>query len=132
MAMSKNEMKDQTHRKEKHEAEGCSESIASLYDGKPSKGISIHARVPKSCFCDSFFLDHEYMFKYNTAQTQSAKALNESPGSEHAYFKYQQTFFEDHYRELEMLLKATDKNVIFMHTFRIPKSSIPMDGVIFV
>ena len=29
-----------------------------------------------------------------------------------------------------MLVKAKDKNVIFMHTFRIPKSSILMDGVI--
>ena len=61
-------------------------------------GISTHARVPKSCFCDSFFFDHEYMFKCNTAQTHSAKALNECPGSAHAYFKYQQKFFEDHYR----------------------------------
>ena len=34
MAMSKNEMKDLTDRKEKQEAEGCSESAASLYDGK--------------------------------------------------------------------------------------------------
>ena len=31
MAMSKNEMKDVTDRKEKQEAEGCSESVASLY-----------------------------------------------------------------------------------------------------
>ena len=42
------------------------------------------------------FFDHEYMFKRNTAQTQSAKALNVCPGS--AYFKHQQKFFEDHYR----------------------------------
>ena len=35
MAMSKNEMKDLTDKKEKQEAEGCSESVASLYDGKP-------------------------------------------------------------------------------------------------
>ena len=31
------------------------------------------------------------------------------------------------YKEFEMLVKATDKNVIFMHTFRIPKSSILME-----
>ena len=49
------------------------------------------------------------------------------------------SFFKDHYRvydggveEIEMLVKATDKNVIFIHTFRIPKSSILMDGVIFM
>ena len=36
------------------------------------------------------------------------------------------------YKELQMLVKARDKNVIFIHTFRIPKSSILMDGVIFV
>ena len=59
-------------------------------------GTSIHARVTNSCFCDGFFFDHKYMFKCNTAQTQSAKALNACPGS--AYFKYQQTFLEDHYR----------------------------------
>ena len=35
MAMSKNEMKDLTDRKEKQEAEGCSESVACLYDRKP-------------------------------------------------------------------------------------------------
>ena len=87
MAMSKNEIKDLTNRKEKQETEGCSESVASLYDGKPSMGTSIHARMPNSCFCD------EYMFKCNTAQTQSPKALNACPGS--AYFKYQQKFFED-------------------------------------
>ena len=58
MAMSKNEMKDLTDKNEKQEAEGCSESFASLYDGN-----SIHARVPSSCFCDGFFFDHEYMFK---------------------------------------------------------------------
>ena len=90
MAMSKNEMKDLTDRKEKQEAEGCSKSVASLYNGKPSMGTSIHARVPNSCFCDGFFFHHEYMFKCNRAQTQSAKALNACPGS--AYFKYQQKF----------------------------------------
>ena len=87
MAMSKNEMKDLTDTKEKQEAEGCSESVACLYDGKPCMGTSIHARVPNSCFCDGFVFDHEYMFKCNKAQTQSAKALNACPGS--AYFKYQ-------------------------------------------
>ena len=56
MAMSKNEMKDLTDRKEKQEAEGCSESVASLYDGKPCMGTSIHARVPNSCFCDGLSL----------------------------------------------------------------------------
>ena len=96
MTMSKNEMKDPTDRKEKQEAEGCSESVASLCDGRPCMGTSIHARVPNSCFCDDFFFDHEYMFKCNTAQTQSTKALNACPRS--AYFKYQQKFFEDHYR----------------------------------
>ena len=96
LAMSKNEMKDLMDRKEKQEAEGRSESVASLYDGKPCVGTSIHARVPNACFCDGFFFDHEYMFKCNTAQTQSAKAINSCPGS--AYFKYQQKFFEDHYR----------------------------------
>ena len=50
MAMCKNEMKDLTDRKEKQEAEGCSESVASLYDGKSCMGTSIHARVPNSCF----------------------------------------------------------------------------------
>ena len=59
-------------------------------------GISIHARVTNSCFCVGFFFDHKYMFICNTAQTQSAKALNACPRS--AYFKYQQKFFEDHYR----------------------------------
>ena len=34
--------------------------------------------------------------------------------------------------EFEMLVKATDKSVIFIHMFRIPKSSILIDGVIFV
>ena len=38
MSMSKNEMKDLTDKKEKQEAEGCSESVASLYDGKPNTG----------------------------------------------------------------------------------------------
>ena len=38
MAMSKNEMKDLTARKEKQEAEGCSESVACLCDGKPCMG----------------------------------------------------------------------------------------------
>ena len=96
MAMSKNEMIDLTDKKEKQEAEGCSESVAPLYDGKSRMGTSIHARVPNSCFCDGFFFDHEYMFKCNTAQTQYARAVNACPGS--AYFKYQQKFFEDHYR----------------------------------
>ena len=59
-------------------------------------GTSIHARVPNSCFCDGFFFDHKYMFKCNTAEIQSAKALNACPGS--AYFKYQQRFFENHDR----------------------------------
>ena len=36
------------------------------------------------------------MYKCNTAQTQSAKAINACPGS--AYFKYQQKFFEDYNR----------------------------------
>ena len=67
MAMSKNETKDLTDRKEKQEAEECSKSVASLYDGKPCVGTSIHARVPNSCFCDGFFIDHEYMFKCNSA-----------------------------------------------------------------
>ena len=96
LAMSKNEMKDLIDSKKKQEAEGCSDSVASLYDGRPCMGTSIHARVPNSCFCDGFCFDREYMFKCNTAQTQSAKALNACPGS--AYFKYQQKFFEDHYR----------------------------------
>ena len=74
MAMSKNEMKDLTDRKEKQDEEGCSESVASLYDGKPCTGTLIHARVLNSCFCDGFFFDHEYMFKCSTVQTQSAKA----------------------------------------------------------
>ena len=39
-------MKDLMDRKEKQEAEGCSELIASLYDGRPCMGTSIHARVP--------------------------------------------------------------------------------------
>ena len=95
-------MKDLMDRKKKQEAEGFSESVASLYDGKPCMGTSIHARVPNSCFCDGFFFDHEYMFKCNTAQTQSAKALNACPGS--AYFKYQQKFFEDHYRVYTLFL----------------------------
>ena len=56
----------------------------------------------RECFCDSFFFDHEYMFKCNTAQIQSAKALNACPGS--AYFKYQQKFFEDHYRVYTLFL----------------------------
>ena len=58
--------------------------------------ISIHTTVPSSCFCDGFFYDHKYMFKCNTVQTQSAKALNVCPGS--AYVKYQQKCFEDDYR----------------------------------
>ena len=45
LAMSKNEMKDLMDRKEKQEAEGCSESVASLYDGRPCMGTSIYARV---------------------------------------------------------------------------------------
>ena len=61
MAMIKNEMKDLTDRKEKQEAEGCIESVASLYDGKPCMGTSIHARVPNSCFCDGFVFGHEYV-----------------------------------------------------------------------
>ena len=56
-------------------------------------GISIHARVPNSCFCDGFLFDHKYMFKCNTVQTQSAKALNACTGS--AYFKYQQKCFKN-------------------------------------
>ena len=68
MAMSKNETIDLTDRKEKQEAEGCSESVASQYDGKPRMGTSVHARVPNSCFCDGFFFDDEYMFKCNTAR----------------------------------------------------------------
>ena len=36
--LSKNEMKDLTDRKEKQEAERCSESVACLYDGKPCMG----------------------------------------------------------------------------------------------
>ena len=95
-------MKDLMDRKEKQEAEGCSELVASLYDGRPCMGTSIHARVPNSCFCDGFFFDHEYMFKCKTAQTQSAKALNACSGS--AYFKYQQKFFEDHYRVYTLFL----------------------------
>ena len=38
MAISKNEIKDLTDRKEKQEAEGCSESVACLYNGKPCMG----------------------------------------------------------------------------------------------
>ena len=59
MAMSKNEMKDLMDRKGKQEAEGCSESVASLYDGRPCMGTSIHARVPNSCVCDGFLFDHD-------------------------------------------------------------------------
>ena len=95
-------MKDLMDRKEKQEAEGCSESVASLCDGRPCMKTSIHARVPNSCFCDGFFFDHEYMFKCNTAQTQSAKVLNACPGSE--YLKYQQKIFEDHYRVYTLFL----------------------------
>ena len=51
---------------------------------------------PTLAFVTAFFFNHKYMFKCITAQTQSAKALNACPGS--AYFKYQQKFFEDHYR----------------------------------
>ena len=102
MAMSKNKMKDLTDRKEKQTAEGCSELVVSLYDGRPCMGTSIHARVTNSCFCDGAFFDHKYMFKCNTAQIQSAKALNACPGS--AYFKYQQKFFEDNYRESSILM----------------------------
>ena len=57
---------------------------------------SIHARVPNSCFCDGFFFDHEYMFKCNTAQTQSAKALNAC--LEVHTSNISKSFFEDHYR----------------------------------
>ena len=35
LAMSKNEMKDLIDSKKKQEAEGCSDSVASLYDGRP-------------------------------------------------------------------------------------------------
>ena len=128
MAMSKNEMKDLTDRKEKQEAEGCSESVASLYAGKPCIGTSIHARVPNSCFCDGLFFDHEYMFKCNTAQTQSAKALNACPGS--PYFKYQQKFFEDHYHVydggVEGIRNAceSDGQKCYFHTY-VQNSKVP-------
>ena len=111
MSMSKNEMKDLMDRKEKQKAEECSESVASLYDIRPCMGTSIHARLPNSCFCDGFFFDHEYMFKCNTAQTQSAKALNACPGS--AYFKYQQKSFEDHYRVCTLFFRR----ILFFSTF---------------
>ena len=129
MAMSKNEMKDLTDRKEKQEAEGCSEPVASLYDGKPCM------RVLNFCFCDGFFFDHEYMFKCNTGQTQSAKALNACPGS--AYFKYQQKFFEDHYRVCDGSVEGirndceSDGEKCHFHAY-VQNSSILMDGVIFV
>ena len=40
MAMSKNEMKDLTDRKEKQEAEGCSESVASYMMESPVGNIN--------------------------------------------------------------------------------------------
>ena len=76
-------MKDLTDRKEKQEAEGCSESVATLY--MMESPVWEH-QFMRECFCDGFFFDHKYMVKCNTVQTQSAKALNARPGS--AYFKY--------------------------------------------
>ena len=97
MAMSKNEMKDLTDRKEKQEAEGCSESVASLHDGKSCVGTSIHfmRERPTLAFVRAFSLITNICSNV-TAQTQSAKALDACTGI--AYFKYQQKCFEDHYR----------------------------------
>ena len=67
MAMSKNEMKDLTDRKEKQEAEGCSESVASYMMESPVWEHQFMQECPTLALCDGFFFDHEYMSKCNTA-----------------------------------------------------------------
>ena len=78
------------------------------------------------------------MFKCNTTQTQSAEALNEVHTSNISKSFLRITIvymilYDGGVQGIpEMFVKAMDKNVVFMHTFRIPNSSILMDGVIFV
>ena len=74
----KNEMKDLVAKKEKQqEANECSKSVASLYNGKPCMGTNIHARdrVPNSTPWDGFLFDHEYTFKCHAA----ADFIKQSP-----------------------------------------------------
>ena len=76
------------------------------------------------------------MFKSNTAQTQSAKALNACPGS--AYFKYQQKFLEDHYcvydGSVEGIRNAceSDGQKCHFHAYIQNSKVLNPDGVIFV
>ena len=94
VTMKEDELKDVMARKEQDEAYQCSKSVASLYDGKPCMGTSIHARVPKVYPWDGFFFDHEYIVK--CSMSSSAKALEKCAGS--AYLEYQQQFFSAHCR----------------------------------
>ena len=96
LTMNLDEMNELIERKEQKEAYQCAKSVASLYQGKPCMGTSIHAGVPNSCCWDSFFFDHEYTIKCNVAQSSSAKALDACAGS--TYFQHQQEFFSEHYR----------------------------------
>ena len=56
MAMSKNEMKDLTDRKEKQEAEGCSESVASYMMESPVWEHQFMQECPTLAFVTAFSL----------------------------------------------------------------------------
>ena len=52
LTMKQDELNDVMTRKEQDEAYQCAKSVASLYDGAPCMGTSIHARVPNVCSWD--------------------------------------------------------------------------------
>ena len=62
MAMSKNKMKDLTDRKEKQMAEGCSESVVSLYMMEsPVWEHQFMRECPTLAFVTAFFLSRIYV-----------------------------------------------------------------------
>ena len=92
LAMNQDEIDKLAEQKEEKEAYQCAKSVASLYQGKPCMGTSIHARVPNSCCWDFLIMS---IWLNVVWQSSSQKALDACAGS--AYFKYQQEFFSGHY-----------------------------------
>ena len=128
MAMSKNEVKDLTDRKEKQEAEGCSESVASLYMMEsPVWELQFMREYSTFAFVMAFSLIT------NICSNVTQGRLNLPKHSMHvlevhtsniskSFLRTTIVYVMGVWKEFEMLVKAMDKNVIFMHTFRIPQS----------
>ena len=98
MAMSKNEMKDLTDRKEKQEAEGCGESVASLYMMKsPVWEHQFMRECPTLAFVTAFSLITNICSNVTQCRLNLPK-YSMRVLEVHASHIMQQKCFEDHYR----------------------------------